>query len=189
MWAFFFVLQDFSAERLGCEMSMRDYVQADATKYVHHAPFHILVIESMLASLRTEPQVAITLNVTPQMRAGGALIPERICVDAGLCEAPHAGLPPANRIALGRIFELSRETTCGAGGQFPPIVVRLPDGIEKPLHVELRTTMKMFGEIELREFQSGLTQPIILHEAGGVRSGARLSIRYEMGSDPGFRSS
>jgi hypothetical protein len=176
------------AERLGFDESMRDYIRADATKYVHRTPFHILIVESMLAALQAEPQVAITLNLARQIRAGGALVPERIWVDACLCEAPHAGFVPESCIPLGRVFELSRETASAFHGQFPEVIVEVPAGLEKPLHVMLRTTIRAFGEIALGEYQSGLTQPIILHETGTVCSGTRFSIRYELGSNPRFRS-
>jgi hypothetical protein len=104
---------------LDLDAFVRHYIQADATSYVHDSnrPLHMVITETM-----QEPQVAIALNLVPQLCPGGILIPEKISVDACLFDlktefptpsgsneaAPHSKAldSPRVRIELGRVFEI-----------------------------------------------------------------------------------
>jgi predicted RNA methylase len=62
-------------ERLGMTQYVRDVVCADAARYQHPVPLHVVISETMQRALAEEPFVAITRNVCPQLAPGGILVP------------------------------------------------------------------------------------------------------------------
>jgi hypothetical protein len=194
---------------------VRHYIQADATSYVHEpdGPLHMVITETMQRALAKEPQVAITLNLAPQLCPGGILIPERIAVDACLFDLENEFLTPfrpgeavpwsetrdshRSRIGLGRVFEIGVDTarhlaaarsedTLAADARFPAVILDIPAGADKDLHVMLRTEITVFGSAVLREYESGLTNPAIAHELGRIGDGRRMEFQYVLGANPGF---
>lgn len=162
-------------QALGKSAFVRDFVQCDATAYRHDGPRppHVVVVEAMQAALEREPQVAITLNLAPQLRPGGFFLPERITVDCCLADAagelpPLAGEAAAaerGRVRLGRVLELSAAgcrapSATGGGGR--RVRLDVPADVEGELAVMLLTTVTVFGGIALAEGESGLTCPRIL---------------------------
>lgn len=202
-------------QALGAEAFVRDYIQGDAASYKHGAAhgLHIVVVEAMQAALEKEPQVAITLNLAPQLSPGGIFIPERVAVDCCLC-APakesalltagaHAASPPdasegGDRAGalLGRVLELSAEACRNAsapeGGErpgrpFPPkVTLDVPKVLEGEPNLMLLTTINVFGSIVLESYESGLTWPRVLCDLGKVRGGMRVEFAYRQGGSPGF---
>jgi hypothetical protein len=176
-----------AAQRLfqafGLTTFVRDYIQADATSYVHHFPFHLIVTETMQRALEKEPQVAITFNLAPQLHQSGIFIPEKICVDACLfnpvLESPQ--LKPG-RIHLGPILELTADAVC-----LPPVVLDIPGEADKSLRLMLRTTVKVFESVVLDEYESGITYPVVLHDFSWTKDGTAIEFVYVMGAEPGFR--
>ena len=187
-------------EVLGFGAHVRAYVQADATTYVHEAqrPLHIVITETMQRALTKEPQVAVTLNLVPQLCAGGIFIPERITVDACLFnpatefqimpEAESVTMPERVRITVGRLLELDVTSALhlqSAG--FPSVRVVLPAVSVRPLEMMLRTQVTVFETIILGDYESGITCPHPAHELGTLEPGSVAVFRYELGSVPGFR--
>jgi hypothetical protein len=179
----------------------------DATNYRRHAdqPLHVIVSETMQRALEKEPQVAILMNLAPQLSAGGLMVPEMIAVDAVLTDLsrelgvdgvrPQPSAPALKswpgRIPLGRILEVDRERACawasaGLPSHLPPARIVLPSSssVAAEYSLVLATTIRTFGVHELREYESGLTHPLMVH---GWRAGEEVEFTYRLGEKPGFQ--
>ena len=189
-----------------------DCLVGDATHYRHpnQRPLHVVVSETMQRALEKEPQVAILMNTAPQLTAGGLMVPEMIAVDAVLTDlsqelggngvaagprAPalkppsaHALNPSPGRIPLGRVLEVDRERACawsaaGLSSHLPPVRVALPSIVPPQYSLVLATTIRTFGANLLREYESGLTHPLVVN---GWRAGEELEFIYRLSQKPGF---
>lgn len=179
-------------------------VVGDATRYrtPDHHPVHVVVSEAMQRALEKEPQVAILMNTAPQLTAGGLMVPEMIAVDAvltdlsrelggnGVAAGPsaHALKPWSGRIPLGRILEVDRERACawsaaGVSSHLPPARIALPSVVPAQYALVLTTTIRTFGTHLLREYESGLTHPLMVN---GWRAGEEIEFTYRLGTKPGF---
>ncbi len=203
-------------QALGKSAFVRDYVRCDAASYRHHGPhpIHVVVVEAMLAALEREPQVAITMNLAPQLCPGGIFVPERITVDCCLCDAgrefpalpaaagaadsPSAGAGGGGRVHLGRVLDLAaaecRDLTASGGGagdgrtpRAPRLLLHVPEELDGAFDLVLLTTITVYDSIALGESESGLTCPRILFGAGRVHRGETVKIEYHLGGEPGFR--
>jgi hypothetical protein len=162
---------------------VRDYVQADATSYVHHSPLHLIITETMQRALEKEPQVAVTFNLAPQLHQGGIFIPEKICVGACLCNPVlESRQLNTGRINLGPICELTADAVC-----LPAVVLDIPAEANKSLRLMLRTTIKVFESVVLDEYESGITTLLILHDFSWTNGGTAIEFVYFPGAEPGFR--
>jgi hypothetical protein len=174
-----------------------DCLVCDATHYRHSGPqpLHVVVSETMQQALEKEPQVSILMNLAPQLAPGGLMVPEMIAVDAVLTEWSRepgsnsvAPQPSAGRIPLGRILELDRERLCawaaGEAAHLPTARIALPSVVPERYSLALATTIRTFGVHELREYESGLTHPLIIH---GWRAGEDLEFTYRLCDKPGFQ--
>jgi hypothetical protein len=169
---------------------VRDYIHADATSYVHHRPCDVIITETMQRALEKEPQVAITLNLAPQLRQGGIFIPEKICVHACFYN-PTSESQELNmaRIDLGPILELTAEDLHALSDEvcLPAVVLDIPGEADKSLGLMLLTTVKVFESVVLGECESGITSPFILHDFSWTKGGAGIEFIYFLGPEPGFR--
>jgi hypothetical protein len=180
---------------------IRDYVRSDAASYVHLRPLHMVITETMQQALSKEPQVAITLNLAPQLCRNGIFIPERITIDAYLSD-PHkeygrngaAGMARKDRIKLGRVFELTAEqaievsrTSGDAKANLSSGAMDLPKEISERLKLMLATTITVFDRIVIGEYESGLTHPLWFYDFRGVNGRDRIEFKYFFGNSPGFK--
>jgi hypothetical protein len=201
---------------MGLRNHVRHYLEADAGSYRKPAAseLHVVLFETMQNTLVREPQVDISLNLAPQLAPGGFFIPERIEIDCYLTDLQREtalfSLGPAEdtaerpvqtqrqtqRVLLGRVFELSAMTVNarkfarelrGKPPPFPPVIVEVPGDMQQRLHALLTTTVTVFDSIVIREGESGLTQPTILHDLGALDPGARIEFRYAIGREPGLK--
>lgn len=202
-------------QAFGATAFVRDYTQCDAASYQHNAPhaLHIAVVEAMQAALEREPQVAITINLAPQLCAGGIFIPERIVVSCRLRDAKNefSSLPAEaaesspgdstgdkGRHSLGSVLELTVGSSLNPSAHFtgseqrgatltPKVVLDVPDDLDGEFNLLLSTNITVFDSIVLSEGESGLTCPRVLYELGKIRGGTRIEFAYYPGDKPGFK--
>lgn len=174
---------------LGLDPYVRDVVRCDAASYRHATSHgvHVVVVEAMQAALEKEPQVAITANLAPQLRPGGAFIPQSIAVDCHLCGLAEEGAPLRVGARLGRVLELAADDYRSRSSSPARVTLAVPDDVEGEHHLALSTTITVFGSIVLGPYESGLTCPRILGDLGRVRAGRRVEFTYDGGENPGFR--
>lgn len=180
---------------------VRECLVCDATTYVHPrgSPLDILVIEAMQKALEKEPQVALTLNLARQLSANGTLIPEGVRLDACLADLSrefalfpqdHEEDPPSEdtrrRIDLGTILDLTSRTEMG---DLRPATFTVPERIDSCDRLMIRTRIRVFEDIVLDDYDSGITYPTIVHDVGVVEPGDCFQLSYEPGSNPGVRTS
>jgi len=174
----------------GLTSFVRDYVQADATSYVHHFPFHLIITETMQRGLEKEPQVAITYNLAPQLREGGIFIPKKICVNAcfynPVLESQQLN---TGRIHLGPILELTADDLHAISDEacLPAVVLDTPGEANRSLGLMLRTRVRVFESVVLDEYESGITYPVVLHDFSWTNSESAIEFVYLLGAEPGFR--
>ena len=148
---------------LGLEAYVRDLVATDASTYVVPKPgaVDILLTETMQFSLMDEMQVPICLNLLPQLPVTTLLIPERIELRLGRMHddgleflAEDLGqLLTIDRASL-RAYARTEEST-----DFPGVRLALPaaGGL-----FAIRTRIQVYDDIELLDYESGLTNPEIV---------------------------
>ncbi|HZS47995.1 MAG TPA: hypothetical protein VFC63_23200 [Blastocatellia bacterium] len=193
------------ADALGISSYIKGFIRCDAAEYRHPNDdlFHIAVTETMQKALIKEPQVAITLNLVPQLATNGILIPEKVTLDIGLAEiSPDAGtdpdkviVPEESIVSLGKAFEINKEIAGqmptllnnGNGAAFPPAVIRINEDVSGNRKVAILTSITVFGSIELRTNESWLTFPTPIFEIGEIKEGTEIEFRYSLGNNPGLR--
>lgn len=171
---------------LGLTDYIRSYTQSDATSYVHRRPLHMVITETMQQALSKEPQVAITLNLAPQLCRGGIFIPERVTIDAYLCDP----LVQEDRIKLGRVFELTAEKAIeitSVKANLPAAAMNLPREIAERQKLMLATSITVFDSIVIGEYESGLTHPLYFFDFCGANGGDRVEFKYYFEDGPGFK--
>lgn len=201
-------------DTLGKGVFVRDYIQADAALYRHEAShvIHIVVVEAMQAALEKEPQVAITMNLAPQLCPGGIFIPEKITIGCYLCHPAKefagvvSGVRPAHslsaggggsvRFNLGAVLELvaghcgdllTTSKIVDARPSLTPKLLKIPGEVESGSCLMLSTVVTVFGSITLQEYESGLTYPKFLWDAGRIQRGQLIEFAYQLADKPGFK--
>ncbi len=186
-------------EALGKSAFVRDYIQCDAASYKHDVPrvIHVVVVEAMQAALEREPQVAITMNLAPQLCLGGIFLPQKITINCYLCDLTKEfpalvakadaadAFSGAGRINVGPVFEL----TAGSCRSLlaAPKLLNVPEDVDGEFYLMLLTTINVFDSIALDDYESGLTCPKILYEAGKMHRGKFIEFQYHLGDKPGFK--
>lgn len=192
--------------RLGISHYIKQVVVADATTWKLPEGEHvdIFVCETMQLALKNEPQVAVCMNIIPQLPAACILIPEDISLRAALLKKRNDAFSFDNEIAyedllhvLGPIFTLNKNTVLNYAAslphnnlqqyEFPAAVVDLPDDLTD-YHAELYvlTDITVYKSVRLLFNQSQLTMPLALKRFAKLQPG-KLQLHYQSGKVPGLQ--
>jgi hypothetical protein len=191
-------------QNLGMEDHFGDYIQEDACtfQWQRKEPLHLLIVEVMLQALRKEPQVAVTLNLSPQLVPGGILIPQEVDVNFVIVEKGNRwkevetveGTMLIDRgeegeEILAHLITLSKNTAQHT--MLAPELARvpLPDYFNSAQYdLQLHTHIKVYGGHILKRNDTSLTLPqtILRKEKVNMGPGTSLSFRYETLNDPGI---
>lgn len=176
---------------LGAEDRVEARHVADATQWTppDARPFDVIVAEVMQASLKNEPQVQMTRALAPLLAPDGVFVPEEIALDLVLVH-PHTlfgeapvPLPDAIGCALRLTVESAREMH-DVDGVVPLAPVSVPAGHASDAPLVIVTRIRTFDDVALDYGMSGLTQPIIVHDAAVPRPGQRIDLAYRLGAEP-----
>lgn len=164
---------------------------------------HIVICEVLQRALTTEPQVAVTQNLLPQLRPGGFWLPQRIDVMLGTFDsAAHFNrslttateerpAPPPALVTLGLACSLDATVSDGATPGNDGKVLRCGE-VVVPIHhytrnpLNLLTHLHIFGEQHLGNFESSLNLPQKFpYPAEIAERGGKVVFEYRINRDPG----
>lgn len=194
------------AESLIASLDLADHVEAyvceDAARYrmpVESRP-DVIVSETMAVCLRNEPQVAIARHLLAQAPAA-RMVPASVSIEACLINgarehvlmpADHDGEMPEprrDRVSLGTVFELDAghiRSWAGIDGErLPAGRITMPSRLSPPYRPYLLTRIAVYGDVGLRDYDTGLTLPQPLR--GELAGGETLRFHYRLGKRPGLR--
>ncbi len=194
---------------LGLQDSIRAYVAADATAYRFPEADrpHVIACEVLLRALKREPQVAATVNLAPQLRPGGLFVPERIDVEAAWFDSrrhlqatmdaqPKGGEADSDSERgirrIGPVFSLEAATASVLPrldtDLFRAESICVPAQRNEVARLHLLTSLRVFGEHRLVDFESSLNLPEQVSLPPGIAAaGGTIDFVYEASRDPGLR--
>ncbi len=183
-------------EHFAIEAYVKDVVHADAATYLPAEDVHILVSETMQRALDKEPQVAITQHLVPFLHPDGFLVPEEIVIRAGLLNPAMESTrqmdfvhPPEHYIKyLDDILVINKETLSSYSNTFPIAEITIaPTLINGYSALNLFTLIRVFDQVQLSPWQSGLTLPKSICRLDPRSRGKEThTFQYQIGSNPGF---
>lgn len=190
-------------KNLKLEEYFHDIIECDASSYQlkEKGLFDIFLTETMLKALSKEPQVAITLNLLPQLNKDVILIPESIKVDAAIINWTKAQsyllgnkVKSDSRIIVKRIFDLNKTTAKNIIENSPTEqgVFKFPvETIELPLKIEegydeliLDTTINTYANNQLSGNSCSLTLPYRIKNV--IKPGQKIQFQYRISQIPKF---
>lgn len=180
--------------KLGLSKYVGDVFCTDATTFMVSKPYDIVICETMLACLKSEPQVAIMQNLIPQLQPDAIFIPEEISIDAALTNPKmeqdrllyfEGEKSPFRRIELGNIFIVNR---CNLETKRMQRSIIIPDKTEEFPVLKVFTTVNVFGNEFLSENDSSITLPKQFYDFRRDK-GREVSFKYEQGEKPHIESS
>jgi hypothetical protein len=188
-----------SAQQLAADLGVSESIRvlaADATtvRLPGDERPHIIACELVLNALRREPQVSATLNLAPQLKAGGFFLPERIDVhaalfDSGKFQRRMMGEETDPFVELGRVFSLeasalNRLEHLGEHCLAAAAITVPPHDTSTPLH--LCTRIQIFGQHRLSDFDSSLTLPRRVKHSPKLEAGGVAEFYFQMSQEPGL---
>ncbi len=159
------------------------YLLADATDpdLTFDDSFDVIISETMQVGLKNECQVPITRNLVKFLTKDGVFVPEKVTLKAALVGDMNP-LEPKNaaREILGTAYDLDFKNVPKVGAS---TIIKM---VESDLnYLELQTEIKLFDDIVLYAFESGLTIPLTLDRyPKGQKRPKELKFTYKEGVAP-----
>lgn len=180
-------------ETLGIRDFIGEMYCADATTFSLKYHYDIVISETMLACLKSEPQLAVMQNMIPQLSSDSIFIPENISIEAALTNSKmeqdrlsyyEGEQPPFQRIELGTLFRVNRHHL--DAGQMHK-TVEIPDAaVDFPI-LKLFTTVTVFADEMLSENDSSITLPVKYYDLR-QQPVHRVEFWYVQGEKPHIES-
>ncbi|GAT62565.1 hypothetical protein [Paludibacter jiangxiensis] len=183
-------------QKLIDELQLNEYIGSvfceDATTFTLSRNYDIAISETMLACLKSEPQVAVMQNIIPQLHPEAIFIPEEIRIDAALTNPKmeqdrllyyENEAPPFRRIELGNVFTVNKKTLDIDRMQK---IIEIPDEKDFPV-LKLFTTVKVFGDELLSENDSSITLPVNFYDLR-KKTAQHIVFWYVQGEKPYIES-
>jgi hypothetical protein len=170
-------------------------VETDASEYRLPKEYHpdIILSETMLQALRTEPQVMIFANLIHQCNKKIMLIPQMIQVSAALIK--NIGCDNEETEPLKKLLEYDAQTALLIKQNRNKLSV-FADGEEVVITEQenVNTCLALLTNIQvyknnwlLCKQSSGLTMPYLVTNLNSVKKWpARFNVTYNIGTEPGF---
>jgi hypothetical protein len=179
---------------LKLEAYVLQVVEADAVTYSIPAQLQpgIILSETMMPALKTEPQVSIVANLVGQCPLA-ILIPEMIEINAVLYNSKHDD--SIQFIHLKTLFECSKDTALKMAAQqqnriivFPVIKLELQQPPQPSFsRLALLTDIKVFNNHTLTLKESSLTMPQFVYNLHTIQNWpAVFNIQYHISPVAGF---
>ncbi len=175
----------------GLEPWVDEYVVADAIQYRYpkSKPLHLFVSETMQVKLDKEPQVAIMLNLMPQLTEGGICVPENITLSMAFKITSDPDLLEYKWQKAGTLFELrdhlSREVLEAPLPEYlegnTMTVGACPDNCSS---IYLMTEIEVFEGIRLEAMDCSLTVPAFLYAYSKHAPPILVAAWYALGGYP-----
>ena len=180
-----------------------DFKVMDAGAYrvnPDHPP-DIILMEIMKSCLDDEPQVAVTRHLLSQA-PGAILVPEDVRVELALVnfsaefDLDDSGKvradPDRDRILVGSVFTLNRKTVgCwkdSGNDRLAGAMVQLPVYSPTQYQPMLFTTISVYKNHVLRNYDSGLSSPRPLQLDAALGPGDSIQFCYELGQHPALKA-
>lgn len=161
---------------------------ADATLWQPNTvvKFDVILSETMKHLLQQEPQVQIFTHLQAYLADDGVLIPQNIELDAWLeCRTVQDFVETHY---LGPLFALNLQTArllASGDRSFLAGTLLLPDFTPSAVTLKFTTSIQVYGNSTLSEYQSQLTLPRYRREHW-LKPLSCLAFRYEQGTHPDF---
>ncbi len=183
--------------QLKIEDYVTDIIEADASDYrlpSGYAP-DIIVSETMLQALRTEPQVMIFANLINQCSKKVLLIPQMIQVSAALINIDGGNEQESKTIKVLLEYDAQTALLVKQNKKGIPIFADAAEVIiseqhKQYSHVALLTNIQVYKKNWILYGQSGLTMPYLVMDLNSIKKWpAKFKATYNLGTDPGFEFS
>ena len=175
---------------LGASDHIKEYICADASAYrlPEDVTMDLVISETMQRALFQEPQVAIMLNLIPQMANHAIFIPEEISVGLKLIsrdEVEKVGLIgkyDPETVSLGALYTIGRQQC----KPHEPCVKQIPAQPGKLNTLCYFTDIVVFADEQLHAYNCTLNSPVVIADIT-ENAGKKICFQYDMSSAPEFR--
>jgi hypothetical protein len=163
------------------------------------ANLHMVISETMFHALLSEPQVAITRNLAPQLVNGGIFIPEEVTVEAVTTSISKEPFLSNNSVAvvatvterslIAKLFSLTKNSAQSVSfynQEYHSPWFKVPIFQNSSPDICLFTHVKIFKTLELGLSESLITNPYCLVSILNLPSGALIRFVYTFDELPSW---
>lgn len=169
---------------LGVSDRVLDIKLADAGSYIiqdDEIP-DLIVVEMLRAGLEAEPQVAVTKNLMGQA-PNAVLIPAAVSLEVALVNPAREFSSDRDRIVIDTVLRLR-----GSGIEVESVRVPIPTFDKLRYRLMILTTILVYGDLVLRDYDSGITCPKLLRTSWEIEPDDVVEFTYVTGRRPSLKA-